>query len=83
MRIQTKGLCGEPQEGSTPKKTPHTFYMKNNNTTAKNIFLAAGEPTLKLAQKLLRKLQRESGRETTESDFARLEKAWETDQLYM
>jgi hypothetical protein len=55
----------------------------SNNSTAKNIFLAAGEPTLKHAQKLLRKLQHEAGRGTTESDFARLEKAWETDQLYM
>jgi len=52
----------------------------SNNTTAKNIFLASGEPTLKQAQRVFRKLQREAGRGTTESDFARLEEAWEADQ---
>ena len=52
----------------------------SNNTTAKNIFLASGEPTLKQAQRVFRKLQREAGAGTTESDFARLEEAWEADQ---
>jgi len=56
--------------------------MKNNNSAAKNIFLACAEETLRNAQVQFRLLQHQSGRGTTESDYAKLESAWEAKELY-
>ena len=57
--------------------------IKNNNTTEKNVFLACAEGTLREAQVAFRLLQHQSGRGTTESDYAKLERDWETSQDYM
>jgi|TARA_R110000737_G_scaffold147808_1_gene177441 hypothetical protein len=65
-------------------------HMKKNqnpsagrtNSTAKHLFLACGEATLRDAQVAFRELQHGEGRGTTETDYAKLERAWEVNEMY-
>ena len=52
--------------------------MTDEQTTqmSKHLFLACGEATLRDAQVAFRQLQHQAGRGTTESDYAKLERAW-------
>ena len=49
---------------------------------SKHLFLACGEATLRDAQVAFRQLQHQAGRGTTESDYAKLERAWEVNEMY-
>jgi len=55
---------------------------KQTNQTAKHIFLACDEATLRDAQVAFRQLQHQAGRGTTETDYAKLERAWEVNEMY-
>ena len=49
---------------------------------SKHLFLACGEATLRDAQVAFRQLQHQAGRGTTETDYAKLERAWEVNEMY-
>jgi hypothetical protein len=49
---------------------------------SKHLFLACGEATLRDAQVAFRQLQHGEGRGTTETDYAKLERAWEVNEMY-
>ena len=53
-----------------------------SHVKAKHIFLACGEATLRDAQIAFRRLQHQAGRGTTETDYAKLARAWEVNEMY-